>query len=110
MNRFGAISFDVRGPAVKDALGIPDRLLRRTNMNATVPGSPLTAAQLLDLYYLDLRCHLLEVAAGLDRIDRAADADAARQDRRSVRLRAALDVLAAESPNRAERFLNLFSE
>jgi hypothetical protein len=79
-------------------------------MSSTPTGSPLDARKLLDLYYLDMRCHLLEVAAGLDRIDRAAGAETVRQDPRAARLRASLGILASETPDRAERFLNLFSE
>ena len=36
----------------------------------TLP-SGKTAMELLELYFLDMRSHLLEVAAGLDRIERA---------------------------------------
>jgi hypothetical protein len=79
-------------------------------MNEVPAGSPLEARKLLDLYYLDLRCHLLEVAAGFDRIERAPGGEAALADPRAVRLRASLDILASKTPDRAERFLNLFSE
>jgi hypothetical protein len=79
-------------------------------MDPNTPRRPLTGHQLLDLYYLDLRCHLLEAAAGFDRLQRAAGAEAALADPRAVRLREALDVLASGAPDRAERFLNLFSE
>jgi hypothetical protein len=72
--------------------------------------SPLDAAQLLDLYFLDLRCHLLEAAAGLDRIQRAPGGEAAMADPRVVRLLAAVRLLTSQTPDRAERFLNLFSE
>ena len=34
-----------------------------------LPGG-MKAPELLDLYFLDIRSHLLEVAAGLDRIER----------------------------------------
>ena len=72
--------------------------------------SPVPAKQVLDLYYLDARCQLLEVAAFLDRIDRG-DASAVKDDGRLARLRAAIDVLNApqDQPNRAEQLLNLFS-
>ncbi len=73
-------------------------------------GSPKTAPQLLDMYYLDLRCHLLEAAATLDRIDRADSADRAKTDPRRQKLEAALAILAAHAPGRTERFLELFSE
>jgi hypothetical protein len=79
-------------------------------MNDNPSSSPLEARKLLDLYYLDLRCHLLEVAAGFDRIERASGGAAALADPRAARLRASLDILASPAPDRAERFLNLFSE
>jgi len=74
-----------------------------------MPG-PLDGSQLLDLYFLEMRCHLLEVAAGLDRIQRASGAEAAMGDGRVVKLRRALDILGSSTADRAERFLNLFSE
>jgi len=79
-------------------------------MDPNTPRRPLTGHQLLDLYYLDMRCHLLEVAAGFDRIQRASGAEAALADPRAARLRASLDILASDTPDRAERFLNLFGE
>ena len=69
----------------------------------------LKAAEVLDHYFLDLRCMLLEIAATLDRHDRAAaDGD----DPRLSRLYQSLEILAdrATPPNRAERLLHLFSD
>ncbi len=77
---------------------------------ATGQGGVLEARALLDLYYLDLRCHLLEAAAGFDRIQRAAGGEAAMADPRFVRLREALGVLGSPEGDRAARFLDLFSE
>ncbi|MBR5160185.1 MAG: hypothetical protein IKW80_01045, partial [Thermoguttaceae bacterium] len=76
----------------------------------TMKLSPLPSKQVLDLYYLDARCQLLEVAALLDRVDRG-DASAVADDGRLQRLRAAIDVLNSpqDQPNRAEQLLNLFS-
>ena len=79
-------------------------------MTIAASTSPLNAKQLLDLYYLDMRCHLLEAAAAMDRIQRAEGGAAAMDDPRFVRLRAALGLLASGGPDRAERFLDLFSE
>ncbi|MBR6435877.1 MAG: hypothetical protein IKS45_05160 [Thermoguttaceae bacterium] len=72
--------------------------------------SPLPSKKVLDLYYLDARCQLLEVAALLDRVDRG-DVSAVADDGRLQRLRAAIDVLNSpqDQPNRAEQLLNLFS-
>jgi hypothetical protein len=46
----------------------------------------------------------------MDRIQRAEGGAAAMDDPRFVRLRAALGLLASGGPDRAERFLDLFSE
>lgn len=71
---------------------------------------PVPASKVLDLYYLDNRCSLLELAAFLDRLDRG-DSQQIQNDPRWQRIRQALDLLASpsETPNRAERLLNLFS-
>ena len=78
---------------------------------------PKSAAELLDMYYLEIRCHLLEAAAAFDRLERAASAAPAPEreklhaDPRLQRLHQALDVLARPgATNRTEQFLNLFSE
>ena len=72
--------------------------------------SPIPSKKVLDLYYLEARCQLLEVAAFLDRIDRG-DASVVEDDSRLTRLRAAIKVLNSpqDDPNRAEQLLNLFS-
>jgi hypothetical protein len=75
----------------------------------------LTAEKVLDLYFLDARCMLLEIAAVLDRYDRAAEnpqnAMPIGVDRLD-RIYQALTLLAErEAPaNRSERLLNLFSD
>jgi hypothetical protein len=80
-------------------------------MNPAPPANPMNARQLLDLYFLEMRCHLLEVAAAFDRIQRASGGDAALDNPRSVCLRrAAAGILSSNAPDRAERFLNLLSE
>ncbi len=77
-----------------------------------------SARDLLDQYYLEIRCHLLEAAAGFDRLERYIEHDGQtdpaaitlNQDPRLLRLREALTVLATPGADRAERFLNLFSD
>lgn len=84
----------------------------------------LTAHQVLDLEYLNARCMLIEVAAVLDRYDRAAaDAEGlpsagqsngrANDDDRLEQLYDALTLLARRGeagPNRSEQLLDLFSD
>jgi len=69
-----------------------------------------TAAELLDMYFLNMRSALLETAAALDRIQRGPGAPEALNDPRLRKLRAACDILKEPDPGRAERFLLLFSE
>ena len=66
---------------------------------------PKNGAQVLDLYYHDMRSHALELAAALDRLDRAG----ATADPRLRRLRQALTVALDEQPERARRFLEKLS-
>lgn len=79
----------------------------------------LTASEALNAYFLETRCQLLEIAATLDRLDRAALAGGEPlADTRLDRLYGALAVLAERptasagraSSDRAERLLNLFSD
>lgn len=67
--------------------------------------SPKTGAELLDLYYLDMRCHLLEYAAALDRIEAAGGAP----DARLQRLRQAAEIATGTAPDRVKHFLELLS-
>ena len=66
---------------------------------------PRSAAQLLDLYYHDMRSHLLEVAAALDRLDRAPGETDSRLPRLLEAARVALD----DRGDRARRFLEFLS-
>ena len=68
-----------------------------------------TARETLDGCFLEVRSRILDIAAGLDRIDRGADADAVRQDQRLQRLHQAIAVLADGAPDRAERVQQAFS-
>lgn len=70
---------------------------------------PKSAKELLDMYYLEMRCHLLETAAAFDRLERARGAEDIPADARMVKLLAALDILRS-GPDKARRFLELFSE
>ena len=68
-----------------------------------------SAPELLDMYFLDARMHLLETAAFLDRLARARGAAGAMRDPRVKKLVAAARMLADGRPERAERFQRLFS-
>jgi len=75
----------------------------------------LTAKQVLDEYFLDTRCMLVEIAATLDRHDAACKregAPAGDADPRLEKIYQSLSVLSDKTagPNRAEQLLNLFSD
>jgi hypothetical protein len=62
---------------------------------------------MLDREFLGLRCRLIDLAASLDRIDRAEGAVA--DDPRRDRIRRSLEILASPAGNRAEQLQQLFS-
>jgi len=66
----------------------------------------MTRQQLLDLYFLDARHKLIEVAAFLDRVERAGGAE----DFRLRGFRAALTQLNGRKRNRAKAILLAFSD
>jgi len=67
-----------------------------------------SARELVDLYYHDLRSHLLEAAAAFDRIERAGTLP--EDDCRLQELRAAAAVVLDSQPDRAQRFLTALSK
>ena len=71
--------------------------------------TPLPAPAALDLYFLDARARLLDLAAILDRIDRGSGADTARSDPRMAKVRKAVEALLTGGPGRAARVQELFS-
>ncbi|MCW5557029.1 MAG: hypothetical protein KIT22_04210 [Verrucomicrobiae bacterium] len=66
----------------------------------------MTRAQVLDLYFMDARCKLIELAAFLDRVDRGSGA----ADFRLDAFREAMRHLADGESNRAEAVLLAFSD
>lgn len=73
---------------------------------SVVMTTSLTRQQVLDLYFLDARCKLIEIAAFLDRVDRAAGSD----DFRLEAFHEATRCLAAREAHRAEDVLRAFSD
>jgi hypothetical protein len=67
------------------------------------------AAQVLDRDFLDTRSRILEVAAALDRLDRAASHRGEPPDRRLAQLRQAIEALLEPGPGRAETVQRIFS-
>jgi hypothetical protein len=71
--------------------------------------SPLTATELVDEYFLENRNRLLELAAFLDRLDRA-DPDIHSQDFRMRVFREAIDALTTSGPERVVYIQHLLSD
>jgi hypothetical protein len=68
---------------------------------------PLDAPELLNHEFLEIRARLLQVAAALDRLDRATGDVSS--DKRRVDLDKAIRVLLETSPDRAESLQKVFS-
>lgn len=70
-------------------------------------GSPMSAQQVLDREFLEVRARILKIAATLDRIDRSEGpaADAARMEQ----IRKGLHILLSDAPDRARQVQMLFS-
>jgi hypothetical protein len=64
-------------------------------------------SNMLNTEFLGIRCRLIELAAALDRIDRA-DGSAA-DDPRMAQIRRSLQILAGDGPDRAEQVQMVFS-
>ena len=66
----------------------------------------MTKQQVLDLYFLDARHKLIEIAAFLDRVERAAG----EEDFRMKAFRVALGELSKQKTERAQKVLLAFSD
>jgi hypothetical protein len=73
--------------------------------------TPLTAMQILNREFLEIRAKILELAAAFDRLERAEGEDALAGDPRIARLQEALDILTSEDARlqRAEQVQLTFS-
>lgn len=69
----------------------------------------MTAPQVTNRYFLEMRCKVLEVAASLDRIDRAGATAGSDSDPRLAQLRRAIRVLLEDDAGRAEKVQMIFS-
>jgi hypothetical protein len=78
-------------------------------MAAHTGTSPLTQRELIDEYFMEERVKVIDLAAFLDRIDRAREHDA-EGDFRLRSIRDALKVLADEHSGRVQRVQMIFSD
>jgi hypothetical protein len=67
------------------------------------------AVEVLNRDFLEARWRILDVAAALDRIDRAPGRPGEPPDRRLAQLRQAIEALLEPGPGRAETVQHLFS-
>lgn len=74
-------------------------------MTDTTP-SPLTASEIVDEYFIETRNRVLELAAFLDRVDRAGGAS----DFRTRALHEAVAALSADGASRVSRIQRIFSD
>ncbi len=70
---------------------------------------PLGRTGLIDLHFLEHRAKLIDIAAFLDRLDRAGDAEKS-EDFRIKAFRQATAVLLDRDPDKARRILEVFSD
>ena len=70
---------------------------------------PMPREAVVDAYFIEHRAKLLDVAAFLDRVDRAGDGNSA-DDFRLKAFRKALTILGDDKAERARRVLELFSD
>ena len=92
-----------------DALGFAIYDIRFTFLRMNRTGrsqTNMTKQQVLDLYFLDARHKVIEVAAFLDRVERAGG----KEDFRLEALRAALGKLNGRQREKAKRVLLAFSD
>jgi hypothetical protein len=66
----------------------------------------MTRQQVLDLYFMDARSKLIDLAAFMDRVQRASG----EEDFRMAAFRQALKQLGSDKPNRAENVLLSLSD
>jgi hypothetical protein len=78
-------------------------------MGAHTGTSPLSQRELIDEYFMEERVKVIDLAAFLDRLDRARETDA-EDDFRLRSIREALGVLAGGDGNRVQRVQMIFSD
>jgi len=74
-----------------------------------MPGN-MSASEMLTREFPQIRHRLIDIAAALDRIDRAEGANAVQSDSRLASLREAARVLTDGRPDRAQRVQMVFSD
>jgi len=70
---------------------------------------PMTRTEVIDTYFMEHRARIVDIAAFLDRVERADAGDDA-EDFREAAFRQALGILSDGKPLRAARILSLLSD
>ena len=78
-------------------------------MSSTKPTCPATRSKIVDLYFMEHRAKLIDIAAFLDRYERA-DSDCDSDDFRILAIRKAIEILSDNKQNRAKRILEILSD
>ena len=71
---------------------------------------PMSYEDIVEAYFLEHRAKVIDIAAFLDRIERASDGPADKDDFRVAALREALTLLGDGQGERAKRVLDLLSD
>jgi len=71
---------------------------------------PITKRAVVDRYFLEHRAKVIDIAAFLDRVDRAQGEGASTEDYRRKALEACCAILTDGKPDRARRVLELLSD
>lgn len=80
-----------------------------SNAHSGSDAPPASRERIVDLYFLEHRAKLIDIAAFLDRVERAAP-ESGSDDFRMTAYRAALEILTDDRPDKARRVLDLFSD
>lgn len=78
-------------------------------MSTNTPTCPLPRQKVIDAYFIEHRAKLLDIAAFLDRIERA-QAQKPGEDFRMTAFKDAIAILTDGQPERARRILELLSD
>lgn len=79
----------------------------QTQADASHPGSPMSAADVLEREYLEMRSLILRLAASFDRMERSQSPKEDNEKRE--RLEQGVQILLDQQGNKAERVQKLFS-
>jgi hypothetical protein len=79
-------------------------------MTNPAPSCPAPRSNVLDLYFMEHRAKVIDIAAFLDRLDRAEDDGSEAEDQRVLALRKAIHMLLEERVGRTKRIQELFSD